>query len=227
MASIVPSLLAGDFARLGECLDAVEALGISSVHIDVMDGHFRPGISVGQPVVRSICKATRLKVDVHLLVERPERYIEDFVKAGADSLAFHLEATQNITLAIALARQLGAKVGLALDSATPVGACFEVLADLDFVLLETGVGSRLPRSLHRVASLAKERENLGLNFAVAAEGDIGEGEAKKLFPAGADILVVNSAIFDKKEGAEALCALARTSGDNSTAFGREVESRVR
>lgn len=227
MASIVPSLLAGDFARLGKCLDAVEALGISSVHIDVTDGHFRPEISVGQPVVRSICKATRLKVDVHLLVERPERYIEDFVKAGADSLAFHLEATQNITLSIALARELETKVGLALDSATPVGACFELMEDVDFVLLEAGAGARLPRSLHRVASLAKERETLGLNFAIAAEGDIGTGEAEKLFPAGADILVVASAIFDKKEGAEALLALARTLRDNSTASGREIESRVR
>lgn len=227
MASIVPSLLAGDFARLGEYLDAVEALGIPSVHIDVVDGHFRPGISVGQPVVRSICKATRLKVDVHLLVERPERYIEDFAKTGADSLAFHLEATQNIALAIALARRLGIKVGLALDAATPVGACSEVLEDLDFVLLEKGPGSKLSRSLRRVTALAEEREALGLNFAVAVEGNIGVGEAQKLLPAGADILVVSSTSFDKKVGGETLRALMRTLGANSTGSGREAESRVR
>jgi ribulose-phosphate 3-epimerase len=226
MASIVPSLLAGDFARLGESLNAVEALGVLTVHIDVVDGHFRPGISVGQPVVSNICKATRLKVDVHLLVERPERYIEDFVKAGVDSLAFHLEATQNISLAIALARRLGTKVGLALNAATPVGACSEVLEDLDFVLLETGTGAMLPRSLRRVAALAKEREILGLNFAIAAEGDISAGEAEKLFPAGSDILVVGSPIFDKKEGGKALCALARTLSARSTAPGREMESGV-
>jgi ribulose-phosphate 3-epimerase len=227
MASIVPSLLAGDFARLGEYLDAVEALGVSSIHIDVVDGHFRPGISVGQPVVRSICKATRLKVDVHLLVERPERYIEDFVKAGAGSLAFHLEATQNITLAAALARRLGIKVGLALDAATPVSACLEVLEDFDFVLLGVRAGAKLSRSLHRVAALAKEREAGGLSFAVAVEGDIGVGEARKLFPAGADILVVNSTIFDKKAAGGPLGALMQTLADNSTASGREMEPRVR
>lgn len=220
MASIVPSLLAGDFARLGQCLDAIEALGVSSVHIDVVDGHFRPGISAGQPVVGSICKATRLKVDVHLLVERPERYIEDFVNAGADSLAFHLEATQNINLAIALARRLGTKVGLALSAATPVSACFEVLEDLDFVLLEARSGAQLSRSLRRVAALTKEREAGGLSVAVAVEGDIGVGEARKLFPAGADILVVNSTIFDKKAAGGPLGALMQTLGDISTACGR-------
>jgi len=211
---------------LGEYLDSVEALGISNVHIDVRDGHFRPEISVGQPVVRSICKATRLKVDVHLLVERPERYIEDFVKAGADSLAFHLEATQNVTLAIASARRLGTKVGLALDAATPVGACFEVLEDLDFVLLEAGAGARLSRSLPRGAALTKERETRELNFSVAVEGDIGTGDAQKLFAAGTDILVVSSAISDKKAGGETLRVLMRTLGDNPSASGREIESRV-
>lgn len=226
MASIVPSLLAGDFARLGEYLDAVEALGVSSVHIDVADGHFRPGISVGQPVVKSICKVTRLEVGVHLLVERPERYIEDFVKAGADSLAFHFEATQNVTLALALARRLGVKVGLALGAATTVVACFEVLQDLDFVLLETIAGATSLRSLRRVAALAKQRKALGLNFALAVEGEIGVGEAQKLFPAGADILVVSSAIFDKKADGEAFRVLMRTLGDNSTASGRKMESRV-
>jgi ribulose-phosphate 3-epimerase len=222
MASIVPSLLAGDFARLGESLDLVQALGVPAVHIDVADGHFRPQISVGQPVVRSI----HLKVDVHLLVERPERYFEDFVKAGAGSLAFHLEATQNVGPAIDSARRLGTKVGLALNAATPVEACFEVLADVDFMLLETGAGARIPRSLRRVSAFAKERESRGLNFAIAAEGDIEAGEAEKLFPAGADILVVGSAIFDKEERGEAMRALARSLSGDSAAFGREVKSQT-
>jgi ribulose-phosphate 3-epimerase len=226
MASIAPSLLAGDFARLGESLDVVEALGVSSVHIDVMDGHFRPQISVGQPVVRSIRKATRLKLDVHLIVERPERYIEDFVKAGADSLAIHLEATQNVAMAIGPARRLGVKAGIALNAATPVAACFEVLEDLDFVLVQTGTGRSLPRSLKGVATLANEREACGLNFAIAAEGDIGAGEAKELFAAGVDILVVSSAIFDKKERGEAMRAFARALSGSSPAFRQEMRSRV-
>ncbi|HXH50624.1 MAG TPA: ribulose-phosphate 3-epimerase [Terriglobia bacterium] len=226
MASIVPSLLAGDFARLGESLDVVETLGVSSVHVDVMDGHFRPQISVGQPVVRSLRKATRLKVDVHLMVERPGRYIEDFVKAGADSLAIHLEATENVALAIGPARRLGIEVGLALNESTPVATCFEVLEDLDFVLVETGTGRSLPRSLKKVAVLAKERETCGLNFAIAAEGDIGADEAGELLPAGVDILVVGSAIFDKKERGEAMRAFARALSGSSPAFGQELKSRV-
>ncbi|HEX5411443.1 MAG TPA: ribulose-phosphate 3-epimerase [Terriglobia bacterium] len=226
MALIVPSLLAGDFARLGESLALIEALGASAIHMDVMDGHFRPQISAGQPVIRSIRKATRLKVDVHLMVERPERYVEDFVEAGADSLTIHLEATQNIPLAIDRGRRLGAKVGLALSAATPVANCFEVLEDLDFVVLETGTGRLLARSLRKVATLVNERETRGLSFAIAAEGDVGAGEAEKLFPAGVDILVVGSAIFDKNERGEAMRALTRALNGSSPAFGQEIESRV-
>lgn len=210
MASIVPTLLAGDMARLGETLDAVEAMGIPTIHIDVMDGHFRPQISVGQPVVQSMRRAARLKLDVHLLVERPERYFEDFVRAGADSLAFHVEATPNVALAINSARKLGTRVGLALNPATRVETCYEVLEDVDTVLIETGSENFLPRSLGRVAALVKERESRGLSFAVAAEGSIGVHEAEALLAAGADILVVCSAIFDKSEDGEALRALART-----------------
>jgi ribulose-phosphate 3-epimerase len=218
MALIVPSLLAGDFARLGESLALIEALGVPSVHIDVMDGHFRSQISVGQPVVRSIRKATRLKVDVHLMIERPERYVEDFVEAGADSLTIHLEATQNIAVAVDRARKLGAKVGLALNAATQVANCFEVLEDLDFVVVETAAGRLLARSLRKLAALVSARQARGLNFAIAAEGDVGVGEAEKLFPAGADILVVGSAIFDKKERGEAMRELTRSLNGNSPAF---------
>ncbi|HET9179417.1 MAG TPA: ribulose-phosphate 3-epimerase [Terriglobia bacterium] len=226
MASIVPSLLAGDFARLGESLGLIEALGVSSVHIDVMDGHFRPQISVGQPVVRSIRKATRLKVDVHLMIERPERYIEDFVEAGTDSLAIHLETTQNISLAIGAARKLGVKVGVALNAATPVASCFEVLEDLNFVVVETGSGSLLQRSLKRVATFVRARESAGLKFAVAAEGDVGAGEAEQLLLAGVDILVVGPAIFDRKGRGEAMRALTQALSGGSPAFGQGIKSRA-
>lgn len=210
MASIVPTLLAGDMARLGETLEAVEAMGIPTIHIDVTDGHFRPQISVGQPVVRSIHRAARLKLDVHLMVECPERYFEDFVKSGADSLTFHFEATPNVVLAINSARKLGTRVGLALNPAMRVETCYEVLEYIDTLLIETGSESFLPRSIGRVAALVKERGDSGLNFAVAAEGDIGVREAEDLLAAGADILVVGRAIFDKGEGGAALRALART-----------------
>ncbi|MEJ2009367.1 MAG: ribulose-phosphate 3-epimerase [Acidobacteriota bacterium] len=231
MASIVPSILAGDFARLGESLDAVQALGVPAIHIDIMDGHFRPQISVGQPVVRSIRKATDLKLGVHLMVERPERYIEDFVDAGADSLAFHPEATEDIDIGIGLARNLGVKLGLALSLGTPVDACCEVLEDLDFVLIQTGaVGSAVetfvPRAVNKVAAISKERETRGLNFAIEAEGGIGPREAGELLQAGADILVVGSAIFDKEDRGEAMRAMVRKLGRGASVFNSGPESRV-
>lgn len=226
MASIVPSLVAGDFARLGESLDVVQALGVSAVHVDIIDGHFRSQISVGQPVVRSIRKATRLDLDVHLVIERPEHYIADFVNAGADSLAFHIEATQNATLAIDSIQKLGAKAGLALSPSTPVEACYEVLEGLDYVLVETGGGTFMARSFNRVAALAQERETRGLNFAIEAEGNVGVSEAEKLLAAGADILVVGSAIFDKEERGKAMRAFARTLSGSSLAFGQEAPSQA-
>jgi ribulose-phosphate 3-epimerase len=231
MASIVPSILAGDFARLGESLDVVQALGLSAIHINIMDGHFRPQISAGQPVVKSIRKATRLKLDVHLMIERPERYIEDFVNAGADYLAFHPEATQDVTLGISLARKLGVKVGLALSPAMPVDTCYEVLEDLDYVLIQTGAlgpGAEtfMLRSLNKVAAIAKEREARGLNFAIEAEGGIGTREAGELIPAGADILVVGSAIFDKQDRGEAMRALVRALNPGSSALGQEMKFPV-
>ncbi len=210
MASIVTTLLAGDLARVGETLDAVEAMGIPTIHIDVMDGHFRPQISVGQPVVQCIRRAARQKLDVHLLVERPERYFEDFVKAGAESLTFHYEATPNVALAINSARKLGTRVGLALNPATRVETCYEVLEDVDTVLIETGSENFLPRSLGRVVALVKERKDRGVKFAVAVEGSIGAREAEDILAAGADILVVGRAIFDKSGDGEALRALAQT-----------------
>ena len=224
MASIVPSLLAGDFARLGESLDVVQALGVAAIHIDIMDGHFRPQISVGQPVVKSIRAATSLKLDVHLMIERPERFIEDFVSAGADSLAFHLEATRNVDRAIDSTRSLGVKAGLALNAATPVEACYEVLQDLDYVLVEVGSRAFRARSHKKVAALAKERGARGLNFAVQAEGDVGPDEAANLFSAGADILVVGSAIFDENERGEAMRSFARKLNGDSPTLGRETAS---
>src|SRR5579875_660107 len=223
MASIVPSILGWDFARLGESLEEVQALGVSAIHIDVMDGHFRPEISVGQPVVESIRKATRLKLDVHLMIERPERFIEDFVNAGADSLAFHIEATRNALLALSITRRLGTQAGLAVDAATPLDACRELLEEVDFVLLQAGGSSYMQRCLRRVAGLASERDHRGLSFSIAAEGDFGASEAEELLSAGADILVVGSAIFQRNERGEALRALVRAQSGNSSITGQELK----
>ena len=226
MASIVPSILAGDFARLGESLDLVQALGVSAIHIDVKDGHFRPQISVGQPVVKSIRKATHLKLDVHLMIERPERYVEDFVRAGANSLAIHPEATQNLILAIESAQKLGRPVGVALNASTPVENCYEVLADLDFVLLDMCSETFMQRTLSRVASFAKVRAARGMRFGIQVEGDMEVSQAGELFAAGADILIMGSAIFDNSERGEAVRKLVRRLSRRTSAPGDELKSPV-
>ena len=226
MPSIVPSILAGDFARLGKSLDFVQGLGIMVIHIDVMDGHFRPQISVGQPVVKSIRKSTRMKLDVHLKIERPERYVEDFAKAGADSIAFHPESTQNTSLAMSTAKRLGARMGVAVNTKMPLETCFDLLEDIGYVIVETDGQGTMPRSLKRIASLANERAARGLNFSIAAEGEFGTDEANDLLSAGADILVVGSAIFDKAERGEAMRSLARNLSQHSPGAGPEIEYHV-
>lgn len=208
-------------------MDLVQGLGITAIHVDVVDGHFRPQISVGQPVVKSIRNATRMNLDVHLMIERPERYVEDFVKAGADSIAFHPESTQNASLAISTAKRLGAKVGVAVNTTMPLEACYELLEDIGYVLIENGNKESRPRSLKKIVTLANERAHRELNFAIAAEGEFGADEANDLLSAGADILVVGSAIFDKAGCGEAMRSLAKNLSQQSPPAGPEIESRVR
>jgi len=133
MALIAPALLAADFARLGEALDTIEGAGATMVHVDVMDGHFTPQITVGQPVVKILRQRTRLSLDVHLLIERPERYAAQFVEAGADRLAVHPESTTQLHRVLELIRARGAKVGVALNPATTVGSVADVLSQVDFL----------------------------------------------------------------------------------------------
>ena len=143
MALIVPSLLAADFTRLGEALRAVEAAGAPMVHLEVMDGHFVDDITVGQPVVHSLRKATKLVLDLHLLIERPERFITEFVKLGADRVSVHAEATTQLHRALEQIRQYGAKAGVALNPATPVDSIADLVGVFDYLLvLSSDAGRR-------------------------------------------------------------------------------------
>ncbi|HVA01884.1 MAG TPA: ribulose-phosphate 3-epimerase [Terriglobia bacterium] len=231
MALIAPSMLAVNFARLGEALSEVKSLGASIIHIDVMDGHFGPEISVGQPVVGSVRQATELELDVHLLVERPERYLHDFIRAGADRLAIHIEATRNACRAIQLAKEHGVKVGLALQPETPVQDCFELLQELDYLLILSAIDVRgqaefLRRTIGKVGTAAREREKQGLNFAIEVEGGIGPNEAEELAVAGADILVVGSAIFGSNDRNEAMRELTRRANPGFSNKRQETKPRV-
>ena len=202
MALIAPSLLAADFARLGEALRLLEAAGARMVHLDVMDGHFVPDISVGQPVVQSIRKATGLILDLHLLIERPERYVSEFIEMGADRIAVHAEATPNLHKLLAMIQAGGAKAGLALNPSTPVESVTDALEEIDYVLiLCTDLGfsnsSFLPRTLAKIQTACTMRRERRLDFAIQAEGGIGRDQVEMLVQAGADILVAGSDIFQE------------------------------
>jgi ribulose-phosphate 3-epimerase len=202
MALIAPSLLAADFARLGEALQTIQAAGATMVHVDVMDGHFAPDITVGQPVLKSLRKATDLVLEVHLLVERPERYAAEFIDLGADRVAVHAEATPQLHRAVEEVRARGAKVGAALNPATPLEAIGGVLDSLDFVTLLTadaGLEERpfVASSVARLRAAADLRASRRLDFALEVEGGVGLENLEELVRAGADILVAGSSIFKK------------------------------
>lgn len=214
MPLIAPSLLAADFARLGEALEIFKAAGASMIHVDVMDGHFVPEISVGLPVIESLRKATDLPLDVHLLIERPERFAEEFVKAGADRLAVHAEATTHLRGVLDQIRARGAHAGVALNPSTPLAAVSEVLGDVDFVnvltaepaLREQGL---IPGTVAKIRAAAQARADRRLDFAIQAEGGIGPQDLEELARAGADILVAGSAIFDSVDPRSRLAEIIR------------------
>jgi ribulose-phosphate 3-epimerase len=196
--------LAADFARLGEALHIIKEAGAPIVHVDVTDGHFVPDITVGQPVIRSLRKATDLVLDVHLMIERPERFAGEFVKAGADRLAVHVEATQHLPRLLEFIRACGAKPGVAINPATPVDAVSEVLGDIDFLtllaaepMLAAHHQDYRRRTITKLQQAVQARELGRYSFALQVEGGIGFDNLEELVLAGADILVVDSDIFEE------------------------------
>ncbi|HUZ45894.1 MAG TPA: ribulose-phosphate 3-epimerase [Terriglobia bacterium] len=222
MALIAPSILAADFTRLGKAIQEAKSLGASIIHINVVDGHFRTGISVGQPVVRSIRQATDLQLDVHLMVERPERYLADFARAGANRVALHAESTPDVYGAARLAKDQGVKVGLALNPGTRLESGFPLLKELDYLLIMSASASSgnqefIHDSVGKVQTACQEREKHGLHFEIEVEGGIGPEQAEELAFAGADILVVGSALFGKNDRRAAMRELvSRANPDFST-----------
>jgi ribulose-phosphate 3-epimerase len=200
MALIAPSLLAADFARLGEALGIVKAAGAAMVHVDVMDGHFVPDVTVGQPVIRSLRKATDLTLDVHLLIEHPDRYAAEFVDAGADRVAVQAEATPNLHRVLETLRAKGAKAGVAVNPATAIEPLADILGEIDFLSIQSAdpalsESRYLPRSVARLRVAERARRERGLDFALQVEGGIRREHLEELIAAGADILVAGSAIF--------------------------------
>ena len=214
MALIAPSILAADFARLGEALEVIKAAGASLVHVDVMDGHFVPEISAGLPVLASLRKATDLTLDVHLPIERPERYAERFVDAGADRIGIHAEATPHVRRVLEQIRGRGAKAGVAVNPSTPLEALDEVLGEVDFLNVLTAEASLreqpfIPASTAKLRAAAQMRADRRLDFAIQAEGGIVPEKIESLVRAGADILVAGSAIFDSVDPRARLSEMIR------------------
>lgn len=218
MALLAPSILAADFARLAEALELIKASGASMVHVDVMDGHFAPDITVGQPVIASLRKATALVLDVHLLIERPERFAVEFAEAGAERLSVHVEATPNLHEALMTIRARGAKAGAALNPATPVEALGDVLGEIDFLTIlsaDPGLkdGVFIPGSLDKVRLAARLRADRRLRFTIQVEGGVGLERVEELVHAGADILVAGSAIFHNENPKARLAEFIRLASE--------------
>jgi ribulose-phosphate 3-epimerase len=214
MALIAPSLLAADFARLGEALHTIEAAGARMLHLEVMDGHFVEDISIGQPVVRSLRKATNLLLDVHLLIDRPERYIADFLEAGADRILVHLEATTRLHRVLEQIRKQGVTAGVALNPATPLETMVDLVGEFDYLSVlssDPGLSERtfIPRSVEKVRAAASLREKRGADFAIQVEGGIRFEHMEQLTRAGADILVAGSAIFNSDDPKARLSEMLR------------------
>jgi ribulose-phosphate 3-epimerase len=197
---IAPSLLAADFARLGEEVRAVEAAGADFLHLDVMDGRFVPNLSVGVPVLRSLKRITRVPVDAHLMVEDPDVLLEDFLEAGADNITVHVEACRHLDRTIRLIKGRGVKAGVALNPATPLSSIFYVLGMVDLVLIMSvnpGFGGQrfIDYTINKIAALRSEIDHHKLDVMIQVDGGVNAENAGKLAKAGADILVAGTAVF--------------------------------
>lgn len=201
MALVAPSILSADFTRLGEQIAAAEEGGADWIHVDVMDGHFVPNITIGPMIVEAARRATRLPLDVHLMIEEPDRYLSDFVSAGADSLTVHQETCPHLHRTVQRIRELGAKPGVAVNPATPVESLVEILPFVDLVLLMTvnpGFGGQafISECLPKVSRLRRHIAGSGgPQPEIEVDGGIDPKTAPAVVAAGATVLVAGSAIF--------------------------------
>lgn len=206
---IAPSLLAADFARLADALSIAEEGGADLVHVDVMDGHFVPNLTIGPPVVRALRGATRMALDVHLMIESPERTLAEYLEAGADWISVHVEATRHLHRCLSAIRKGGAKAGAALNPATPPDALSSVWADVDYAVVMSvnpGWGGQpfLPASIEKVRRLRREASEAGFRLVVEVDGGVDTGNAQALAAAGAEILVAGTAIYGASDPAAAI-----------------------
>ena len=212
MVKISPSILSADFSKLGEEIVEVDKAGADFIHIDVMDGNFVPNITIGLPVIKSIRNKTEKIFDVHLMIENPSRYIDDFVNAGADIITIHYEAEKHIDRAIEYIKSKGIKAGVSLNPGTPTVVLKDIIEKLDLVLIMSvnpGFGGQkfIPYSLNKIKEVKEMSKDVNENLLIEVDGGVDRNNSKAIIEAGANVLVAGSAIFgdgNLKENIEAI-----------------------
>lgn len=206
---IAPSILSADFSRLGEEVRAVEAAGADIIHFDVMDGHFVPNLTIGPLVLEAVRKVTKLPIDAHLMMEHPDLYVQEFIKAGADYVSVHVEASRHLHRSIQNIKSLGAKAGVALNPHTPIDSMGYILDEVDFILVMTvnpGFGGQkfIPGAFKKVQELDNIRREHKLGFQIEIDGGIKLDNIAEVSRAGVDMFVAGSAIFGSKDYADTI-----------------------
>ena len=212
MALLVPSILSADFTRLDDHMRAVEEAGVTMLHLDVMDGHFVPNITIGPPIVKSIRAATRLKLDTHLMVENADRFVDAFADAGADMISVHIEACPHLHRTVTAIKEKGCEAGVVLNPATPLDTLEDILSEADYVLLMSvnpGWGGQkfIPQVKDKIADLAGRIRSRGLDVRIEVDGGVTKDNIASLAAAGADLIVAGSAVFREGDPREAASAL--------------------
>jgi ribulose-phosphate 3-epimerase len=209
MTKIAPSILSADFSKLGEEIKDVEKGGADYIHVDVMDGHFVPNITIGSLIVEAIKPVTSLPLDVHLMIENPDTYIEDFAKAGASIITVHQEASPHLHRTIQLIKANGAKAGVVINPATPVEMIKPILSEIDLVLIMTvnpgfGGQSFIHETVKKIEQVSAWRNELNLGYEIEVDGGVNPETAKLCTDAGADVLVAGSAVFNQADRHKAI-----------------------
>jgi ribulose-phosphate 3-epimerase len=221
MVEIVPSILSADFARLGEEIARVEKAGVSMLHVDIMDGHFVPNLTIGPPVVEAIRKRTRMLFDLHLMIEDPDRYAPIFIEAGANLVSVHAEVCRHLDCTLHTIQEKGAKAGVVINPATPIAMIENVLDFVDYVLVMSvnpGFGGQnfIPHSLDKVRALDRIRREERLSFRIEIDGGVSVKNVQEIVRAGCDWLVAGSAVFHSDDPASVVKEMQHLAAEANT-----------